>query len=75
MSDLPSVKSLSEAPLKSKAARAYVWADYIELLCLANVDRRVSKSDVLDRAWESQDLGEAEEFRLEDIRWETVNYK
>ena len=46
----------------------HLWADYIELLCLIQVDRVISKSDVLDRVrivaedlQEGQDDNEAED--------------
>ncbi len=43
----------------------HVWADYIELLCLANEDREFSKADALDRFRErSRDLGEGGEELL-----------
>ncbi|MGA9994310.1 MAG: hypothetical protein WBP93_02795 [Pyrinomonadaceae bacterium] len=54
---------------------SYEWADYIELLCLANKDGRVSKADVLDFVRErKRDLNEghplegseAEEKDIED---------
>ncbi len=37
----------------------HVWVDYIELLCLVNLDRQMSKADVLDRVRiRAQDLPE-----------------
>ena len=39
-------------------AELHTWADYIELLALFNVDREVSKQDVIDRFKERRDLGE-----------------
>jgi hypothetical protein len=36
---------------------AHVWVDYVELLCLANVDRSLSKSDLLDHLNDQKDLG------------------
>lgn len=35
----------------------HLWADYIELMCLADVDDEVSQSEVLDRIEEADDLG------------------
>lgn len=67
MPSAPSLKKLGEAPRDSKVADKHIWADYIELLCLVNIDRRVSKSDILDRIWERQDLGELREFDPEDM--------
>lgn len=47
----------------------YVWGDYIELLCLVNVDHEVSKAYILDRLFEREDLGEShiEEEEEEDV--------
>lgn len=37
----------------------YVWADYIELLCLFNIDQEISRADVVDRVRKRRDdLGE-----------------
>ena len=36
------------------------WADYVELLCLANPDGLVSKADLLDRWAERTDVGESD---------------
>jgi len=33
-----------------------LWTDYVELLCLVNIDREVSKDDVLGRIAEGKDL-------------------
>ena len=41
------LNKLNKVPPKSKAP--YIWADFIELLCLANPDRQVSQADVIDR--------------------------
>jgi hypothetical protein len=40
-----------------KSSSPHIWADYIELLCLVNVDRMISKADLLDRIQERKDLG------------------
>ncbi len=37
---------------------SYVWVDYIELLCLFNIDQELSKADVADRYKERKGLGE-----------------
>lgn len=51
----------------------HLWVDYIELLCLVNLDRQVSKADVLDRVRERvEDLGEGE-AQDEDIEEEEVS--
>lgn len=34
---------------KARDFDEHVWVDYIELLCLVNIDRHLSKSDVLDQ--------------------------
>lgn len=58
MSSPPSlILSLESLPRESKF-ETYAWADYIELLCLLNRDREVSKADVKDRIKERRDLGE-----------------
>lgn len=44
MSDYP--ESLEKSPEK---LLEYYWADYIELLCLANPDKMISKSDFVNR--------------------------
>lgn len=38
----------------------HAWADYIELLCLVNIDREFSKADLGDRIQERKDLGEVQ---------------
>lgn len=48
-----------------KAPGEHVWADYIELLCLANIDGEISKSDFIDRLKEKKDLGELSELEVE----------
>src|SRR5690349_12506578 len=40
----------------------YIWADYIELLALQNIDGEISRSDIADRIKERQDFGEADEL-------------
>lgn len=46
---------------------SYVWADFIELLCLANIDGQLSKADLLDRVCERVDnLGEGDYSWQED---------
>jgi hypothetical protein len=49
--------SLESLPREPKFD-TYAWADYIELLCMLNRDREVSKADVIDRIKERRDLGE-----------------
>jgi len=43
----------------------YHWADYIELICLANIDGEKSKMDILDRLSEREE--DLEEGNAEDI--------
>ncbi len=45
---------LSSLPRKNSAA--HVWVDYIELLCLFNRDRIITKADVLDRQRDESDF-------------------
>lgn len=45
-----------------KDSDAYIWADYIEMLCLVNADGIVTRSDILDRVRERSDLGEIAEL-------------
>ena len=47
--------SLDQLPDTSEL---HSWTDYIELLALFNMDREVSKQDVIDRLQERRDLGE-----------------
>ena len=63
----PPIQNLDSPPRDTKAADPYIWADYIELLCLTNIDKRISKSDVLRRVWKSEDLGDVEEARSSDL--------
>lgn len=52
---------LHRLPLDSKSSNSHQWVDYVELLCLVNTDREISKADVLDRVSERKDLGELDE--------------
>lgn len=58
------IKSLQKKPGYPQY-QAYHWADYIELVCLANIDGEVSKIDVLDRLSEREE--DLEEGFFEDI--------
>ena len=51
---------LSLEKLPEQAKTIYLWADYIELLSLSNVDQEISGADLLDRIQERQDLSDAE---------------
>jgi len=54
-----------EIPPRVAKYETHIWADYIELLCLANEDREFSKADALDRIRERiNDLGEGMEELL-----------
>lgn len=55
MSD-EAIKKLESLP---KSLDGFVWADYIELLCLTNLDGDVSKSDLLDRIEKRVAVGES----------------
>lgn len=37
---------------------AFAWVDYLELLCLFNPDREITRADAIDRIRERKDLGE-----------------
>jgi hypothetical protein len=56
---IPSMPLTALDPIPETISDAPQWADYIELLCLVNPDRRVSKGDIVDRvAPRARDLGE-----------------
>ena len=55
----PSLRELDRLPLSREP---HTWVDYVELLCLVNIDRQMSKADVLDRIGERRDVGEADAF-------------
>ncbi len=60
MPDLPRVlRALEKVPSET---HPHIWADYIELLCLVNVSRQLSRADLLDRISERKDLGEGSEI-------------
>jgi hypothetical protein len=58
------ISNLDNLPM---SAADHMWADYIELLCLLNVDGFISKADILDRVRERKDLGGEIEELSEDI--------
>ena len=43
----------------------YRWADYIELLCLVNIDREQSVEDIIYRIGKREDLGETKELEYD----------
>ena len=52
---------MSDGPLENlhklpRSQESHLWADYVELLCLANLDGEASQADVLDRVRAGQDL-------------------
>ena len=55
MSMLPTL--FQEFQRVPKGSIDHLWADYIELLCVANIDGEFSKADVLDWLKEGKDLG------------------
>ena len=65
-SSIPAAQLLRlESPPRVGKYETHIWADYIELLCLANEDREFSKADALDRIRERiNDLGEGAEDLL-----------
>ncbi|MCE5207204.1 MAG: hypothetical protein LLG42_02720 [Chloroflexi bacterium] len=44
----------------------YTWADYIELLALQNLDKEISRADVINRFQERKDLGEIDPNIISD---------
>lgn len=51
------ISALSEVP-KYRKYMHFHWADYIELLCLANISGEISVADLEDRLFERKDLAE-----------------
>ncbi|MEM7115138.1 MAG: hypothetical protein AAF614_22050 [Chloroflexota bacterium] len=66
------INGLDKPPPESRVKFAYVWVDYIELLCLTHIDRQFSRADVKDNIDEATDLGLIEGFIDEEIEDETV---
>lgn len=61
------ISNLRSNPSYSKY-KSYHWADYIELLCLANIDNEISKADLIDRLSErAADLGEGDIDEIEEM--------
>lgn len=61
-------QTISNLDSLPKSAEDHLWSDYIELLCLLNVDGVVSKADILDRVRERKDLG----GEIEDLNDEII---
>ena len=68
------IRNLRSNPSHPKY-KYHLWADYVELLCLANIDNEISKADLVDRLAERQadlkegdidDIVEIEELEKED---------
>lgn len=53
--------SLDLTKQPDKATSIYLWADYIELLTLSDIDNEMSKADLLDRLKEAHDLSETDQ--------------
>lgn len=62
MAETPgSSNPLTELDRLPRSSEDHAWADYIELLCLVNLDREFSKADLVDRIQERKDLGESQD--------------
>jgi hypothetical protein len=57
------VTSLERLP---RVGVRHTWADYVELLCLFNLDREISKDVLIDRFREGKDTGETIDDETED---------
>src|SRR4029077_14117838 len=61
------LRNLQDKPSYPKY-KSYKWADYIELLCIANIDGQLSKNDIIDRLeGREKDLQEADADDLEEL--------
>ena len=61
------LKNIQEKPSFEKY-KSFLWADYIELLCLVNKDGELSHIDIIDRLLERErDLYEASDDDLKEI--------
>lgn len=66
------ISKLENKPKYAKY-KSHHWADYIELLCLINIDRVITQSDVLDRVrGREEDLGEGNVDDIEESN-EAIN--
>lgn len=69
MSDLTNlyIENIQKKPSFEKY-KSFLWADYIELLCLVNKDGELSYVDIIDRFQERErDLAESNDDDLEEI--------
>jgi hypothetical protein len=57
-----------------RVGHRHTWADYVELLCLFNLDREVSKDVLVERFRERQDTGEELDEEPEDEVEETIEH-
>jgi hypothetical protein len=63
----PYLQKLQAKP-KHRQYETYLWADYIELLCLANIDGEMTKSDIIDRLSERErDLQEGDTADIDEV--------
>lgn len=61
------IKNIQNKPSFEKY-KSFLWADYMELLCLVNKDGELSNVDIIDRLLERErDLHEASDDDLEEI--------
>jgi hypothetical protein len=57
------ITSLERLP---RVGLRHTWADYVELLCLFNLDREISKDVLIDRFREGKDTGETIDDETDD---------
>lgn len=50
------LRYLEKFPIGTQTPYLHKWADYIELLCLAHIDGRISKSDLIRRVKREKDF-------------------
>ena len=62
------ITSLEKLP---RVGSRHTWADYVELLCLFNIDREMSKDVLIDRFKEGRDKGEDLDNEIDDSEDET----
>lgn len=63
----PRIVGLGHVPPRLRRSSPYIWADYIEQLCLADADHVIAKADVLDRIAADEDLRKVDALSQEDI--------
>jgi len=73
MTKIENIANLESLP---KPKSEHLWADYIELLALQNLDSEMTRADLLSRVQERKDLGEIESVGLnEESNGATVDDK